>query len=196
MKPDATKDKRIRDPIHAFIKITPDEQRIVDHRCFQRLRDISQLAFVSFVYPGATNKRFEHSLGVMDLSTNILDETVSDDEAPEEKAYWRQVLRIAALCHDIGHLPFSHTLEGLLKEETGGKNHEDLSRGIIEGELRDIKDDAKEHGEGSKEAPKINLKGYHRIYDELREGDFSFCYIYAASDIKEDVKEIIAKYNK
>ena len=90
----------------------------------------------------------------MKLATDIFDEVMTDEylsSKPEgtqmlkERNYWRQVLRLAALCHDIGHLPFSHTLEGLLIEETQddsddgkGKNHEDLSKGIIEGELKDV----------------------------------------------------------
>ena len=163
------KDKYIRDPIHDFIKITPDEQRIVNHPCFQRLRDISQLSFVPYVYPGATHKRFDHSLGVMKLATDIFDEVMSNKKwlrrnkfkkhlHLKKKGYWRQVVRIAALCHDIGHLPFSHTLEGLLKEETGGKNHEDLSRGIIEGALKDdIERISAGKGQGRVEASHVSI---------------------------------------
>ena len=145
-------EKYFRDPIHRFVKVPADELKIVDHPRFQRLRDISQLSFSYLVYPSTTHKRFEHSLGVMKLADDIFDIRFNRERLPpkirekfkqqiKEKDYWRKVLKIAALCHDIGHLPFSHTLEGLLKEETSsaalpeGKNHEDLSAQIIVKEL-------------------------------------------------------------
>ena len=55
----------IRDPIHTFIKMNNDEKLNLDSTYFQRLRSIHQLAMSYLVYPGATHKRFEHSLGVM-----------------------------------------------------------------------------------------------------------------------------------
>ncbi len=136
--------KFIRDPLHEFIKISQDEQKIVDSKPFQRLRDINQLSFTHLVYPGATHKRFEHSLGVMHLAGKIFDTLfgdMSDEELKKQfgmsaqKGYWRQVLRIAALCHDMGHLPFSHTLECLLEDDL---SHEDLSKQIIVKDLKDI----------------------------------------------------------
>src|SRR5271154_4868577 len=111
----------IRDPIHNFIRIETEERKILDSRPFQRLRHIHQLALTYLVYPGATHRRFEHSLGVMELATRIYDvvtnpHNVTDavkEQLPEladdtKRSYWRRVLRIAALCHDAGHLPFSH----------------------------------------------------------------------------------------
>lgn len=150
------KNKEIRDPIHDFVEITAQEQLIVNSPAFQRLRDISQLSFTHLVYPGATHKRFEHSLGVMKVASDIFDamiEAAQDDKKISKRfskelskpkiAYWRQVVRIAALCHDIGHLPFSHTLEELLKSESLNKygkeiSHEELSQEIIENDLRKI----------------------------------------------------------
>src|SRR6059058_2083331 len=114
----------IRDPIHNFIRVETEERRILDSRPFQRLRYIHQLAMTYLVYPGATHRRFEHSLGVMELATRIFDvvtdkANITDDVRellPEvdddfKRTYWRQVLRTAALCHDVGHLPFSHAAE-------------------------------------------------------------------------------------
>ena len=57
----------IRDPIHVFIRLDSDELKVLNSRPFQRLRYINQLAMTYLVYPGATHKRFEHSLGVMEL---------------------------------------------------------------------------------------------------------------------------------
>src|SRR5712691_11793110 len=62
-----------RDPIHTFISVRTDERRVIDSRPFQRLRHIHQLALTYLVYPGATHKRFEHSLGVMHLASRIFD---------------------------------------------------------------------------------------------------------------------------
>src|ERR1019366_4470723 len=130
-----------RDPIHTFISVRTDERKVIDSRPFQRLRHVHQLALSYLVYPGASHKRFEHSLGVMELAGRIFDvvtrpDKVSDpvrDVIPEygssEHQYWRSVLRVAALCHDIGHLPFSHAAEDDLLPE--GWDHERITREII-----------------------------------------------------------------
>jgi HD superfamily phosphohydrolase len=117
----------IRDPIHVFIHYDEDERAVLNSRPFQRLRHIHQLAMSYLVYPGATHKRFEHSLGVMELATRVYDvvtnhEAVTDEirallpeiENDDKRHYWRRVLRMAALCHDLGHLPFSHAAEEAL----------------------------------------------------------------------------------
>src|SRR5437868_14849089 len=62
-----------RDPIHTFISVRTDERTVIDSRPFQRLRHIHQLALSYLVYPGATHKRFDHSLGVMDVASRIFD---------------------------------------------------------------------------------------------------------------------------
>ena len=132
----------VRDPIHKFVSYTNEEKVVIDSPQFQRLRDIHQLAMTYLIYPGASHKRFEHSLGVMELATNIFDVVMDDDnltkrsrevfqEQLQDKQYWRQTLRMAALCHDVGHLPFSHTGEKILE----GINHEDLTRGLITGKM-------------------------------------------------------------
>lgn len=136
----------IRDPIHVFVHLDTDERKVLDSRPFQRLRHISQLALTYLIYPGATHKRFEHSLGVMELAGRVFDTITSEsnvtDEVRElvpeitradERNYWRRVLRMAALCHDIGHLPFSHAAEDELLPT--GWSHERLSRILIENDL-------------------------------------------------------------
>jgi len=132
----------VRDPIHVFVRLTTHERSVLDSRPFQRLRHIHQLALSSLVYPGATHKRFEHSLGVMELAGRVFDVVTQEDNIhpdvrailPEitdtsAKFYWRQVLRMAALCHDIGHLPFSHAAEKELLPD--GMSHENLTRALI-----------------------------------------------------------------
>jgi len=135
----------LRDPVHGFVRLDSDEVRVVNSPEYQRLRSIHQLALTYNVYPGATHKRFEHCLGVMEVASRIYD-VVTDDRnvladseirsiVPKVGAfdwnYWRRVLRMAALCHDLGHLPFSHAAEDLLPS---GISHENLSYEIITGE--------------------------------------------------------------
>ena len=132
---------RIRCPIHGFIHFSANERRIVDHWIFQRLRFIRQLALTELIYPGATHTRFEHSFGVLEMATRSFDslatkhggllETRFRDVAairdhPMGKA--RQVLRLAALLHDIGHVCFSHAAEKVIFK---GGDHEGFSQTIL-----------------------------------------------------------------
>ena len=136
----------IRDPIHGFIHLSGDEMRIVNSAPFQRLRHIRQLALTHLVYPGATHSRFEHSLGVMELAGRIFDVVTREDnlrhltmtmrdsieEGLAKKNDWRRHVRFAALCHDLGHLPFSHAGEKLLPD--CWRTHESISVVLTTGE--------------------------------------------------------------
>ena len=135
----------IRDPIHGFVKLDSDERRVLDSPPVQRLRNIHQLAMSYLVYPGATHKRFEHSLGVMELAGRVFDVVTAPDNIHEsfrqmvlamtedESRYWRRVLRMAALCHDVGHLPFSHAAEAELLPKD--KSHESITADLIQGDI-------------------------------------------------------------
>lgn len=68
---------QFRDPIHGFIYLSEDEQKIVDSKPFQRLRNIRQLATTYLVYHGAEHTRFGHSIGVMHLVTRVFDSVIS-----------------------------------------------------------------------------------------------------------------------
>src|SRR6187431_1500943 len=97
----------IRDPLHDFIRLDRQERMLVDTGPFQRLRYIHQLALTFLVYPGASHRRFEHSLGVMHLAGKVFDVITEvanihpDVEylIPDRKnlPYWRTVLCLAAL---------------------------------------------------------------------------------------------------
>lgn len=132
-----------RDPIHTFVQADAVERAVIDSPPVQRLRQIHQLALSYLVYPGATHRRFEHSLGVMELAGRAFDvltrpagygdagnvtadiaERVNELRDRRHVDAARATLRVAALCHDIGHLPFSHAAESLLP---AGKNHEDVT---------------------------------------------------------------------
>lgn len=127
---------RVRCPVHGFIHYSENERKIIDSPVFQRLRHIRQLAMTYLVYPGAMHSRFEHSLGVMELATQAFDTLVLRHrgklehelkQIPEfgEKtmAKARQILRLLALLHDVGHPAFSHAAEKTIP----GGDHEKLS---------------------------------------------------------------------
>lgn len=180
----------IRDPIHVFIRLDSFERNVLDSRPYQRLRHITQLALTYLLYPGATHKRFEHSLGVMELASrvfNIVTANVDDDvrrllpEAanPDEVRYWHRVLRMAALCHDIGHLPFSHAAEDELLPS--GWSHERLTRVLIESDLmlpiwksmRPPLDPLHivKLALGARKAPDLAFSKWERILSEIIVGD-------------------------
>jgi HD superfamily phosphohydrolase len=104
--------KNIKDPVHGYITLNANIQQILDHPAVQRLRYIRQLGFSYLVYPGAHNTRFEHSLGTMHLAAKA---ATHFSLTSEECA----LVTVSALLHDIGHGPYSHAVEPLIKEELG-----------------------------------------------------------------------------
>jgi HD superfamily phosphohydrolase len=134
-------DKKIYDSVHGFIPFDEFEKELIDSLPFQRLHYIHQLGIAYLVYPGATHTRFEHSLGVMALATQMFEKvckSVRPDvfhfvprKGSHDYLYWRRVLRMAALCHDLGHLPFSHVAEN---DFLGAPGHESWTLKIIESE--------------------------------------------------------------
>jgi len=102
--------KIVRDPIHGDIEITDLIDRLLATPEVQRLNNIKQLGFAHLVFPGAHHTRLEHSLGAYHLARKV----AYNLELSEEET---QLITCAALLHDIGHGPFSHTLESLLFEK-------------------------------------------------------------------------------
>jgi len=117
------KRKIINDPVFGFINIPNDFlYDIIQHPYFQRLSRIKQLGLSSFVYPGAQHTRLQHSLGAMHLMSEAI--TQLRQEGHEITKEESEAVRASILLHDIGHGPFSHTLEHSL---VNGVNHEELS---------------------------------------------------------------------
>jgi len=116
-----TPSKKIYDAVHGFIRFNGIERALIDAPAFQRLHHIHQLGISYLVYPGATHSRFEHSLGTMQVASAIFDHLIQKQMKLEDPVYWRQIVRLAALCHDLGHLPFSHDAE---EEILGKEGHE------------------------------------------------------------------------
>lgn len=111
--------QKIYDAVHGFIRFNTLEKWIIDSEPFQRLHGIHQLGIAYLVYPGATHTRFEHSLGTMHLATQIFERITTKGFGLPDADYWLQIVRLAALCHDLGHLPFSHDAEKELLSEAG-----------------------------------------------------------------------------
>lgn len=119
--------KIINDPIYGFISLEfPFLFEIIEHPYVQRLRRIQQLGLTHMVYPGAVHNRFAHALGATYLvgkairSLRLKNVKISDEEY--------EAVSIAVLLHDVGHGPYSHTLEKTLLE---GVDHEFLSLQIM-----------------------------------------------------------------
>ena len=195
-------DKKIYDSVHGFIPFDEFEKELIDSLPFQRLHYIHQLGIAYLVYPGATHTRFEHSLGVMHLAT-LMFEKICKSIRPDvfhfvprkgssDYLYWRRVIRMAALCHDLGHLPFSHVAE---KDLLGRAGHEVWTLKIIDSAYlkpvwdklkaspsyledlieRDIVEDIKKIAIGEekwKEVTGKTLSPWERIVSEVITGDF------------------------
>ncbi len=119
--------KIIHDAVHGSIKVEEPLLSILETPEVQRMSNIRQLGLNYLVFPGANHTRLEHSLGVSHLAGIIgKNLNLKDDEI--------FLLKIAGLLHDIGHAPFSHTLENYIIEKTG-KNHMEIGNEIIKGKL-------------------------------------------------------------
>jgi len=108
--------KSIKDPVHGYVEVDKTALTLLDSPLLQRLRHIKQLGFSYLVYPGANHTRFEHSLGTMHLAGVMCRQLM----VPE---YDRLLIVTAALLHDIGHGPFSHSIEPVMEELTGRSHH-------------------------------------------------------------------------
>ena len=154
----------IRDAIYGFITPNDTEMKIINTPVFQRLRRIRQLAMAYLVYPGANHTRFDHSLGVYHVAHLIADKLLPGKDNDER----RRLVRLAALLHDIGHGPFSHTSEDLLNKfsrnsrnpEDDNKIHELITARLIEndkGLAYLLSPQDKEHVIGLLQGTKVDL---------------------------------------
>ena len=115
--------KIIRDPVHNIIELDDKALRIIDTSVFQRMRGISQLGVTYLVYPSARHSRFEHSLGAYHVAGKMIESIEKGGEHKFEEEE-KILLKTAALLHDIGHGPFSHMIEGAIKDLDGDFEHE------------------------------------------------------------------------
>ena len=133
--------KRLRDPVHGLIVfddrdplgVDPLAWALIDTPEFQRLRRIRQLGVSEFTFPSAVHTRFAHSIGVFHTARMLVkvirrEMSRNDQDFEEAKA---KVVLIAALLHDLGHGPFSHTFEEVQKSRDVKKRHEQWTADII-----------------------------------------------------------------
>ena len=144
--------KYIHDSVHGYISISNFAQQIIDHKYFQRLRKLKQLGNCNYIFPNAIHTRFEHSIGTYCLANELLNNIVlnNDNQILEDylkllpelsnhylteynnskyplDKYVIELCKIAALCHDIGHGPFSHVFDDEFLPKTPYKNHPNAS---------------------------------------------------------------------
>lgn len=129
--------KIVHDAVHGSISLKGVFLDIIESQEFQRLHDIKQLGLAYLVFPGAHHTRLEHSLGTYYIADRMCQSLGLEAKEAE-------TIRCAALLHDIGHAPFSHTLEWLLKDRFAF-THEDLTRKIILGKESIIPEEDKRH---------------------------------------------------
>ena len=118
--------KIIHDSVHGGIKLDGVSLALLEVPELQRLHSIHQLGLANLVYPGANHTRFEHSLGTFAVAKRICSSLQMDEEEA-------RIVECAALLHDVGHLPYSHTLEFVLHDQFG-IDHAEISRRLIRGE--------------------------------------------------------------
>ncbi len=125
------RDRVFRDPVHGLIELRGDDRPIaelLETRAMQRLRRIRQMGLAWLVYPGAEHSRFSHALGALHIAQRVCRQLKLEPELALH-------VKVAALCHDVGHGPFSHAWEHVFP----GADHEAWGGRIVaeEAELRD-----------------------------------------------------------
>ncbi len=121
----------LRDPIHDYIRLDDLEAAVLKSPALQRLRWVRQLGLGHLVFPGAEHSRFGHALGAMELAGRLYDSlAIKAPELldPDPRGPQRRTVRLAALVHDIGHAPFSHSSEELFED---GIDHEQMTQRLL-----------------------------------------------------------------
>lgn len=131
----------IYDNIHGYIKLDPVASAIVDTPIFQRLRNIHQTGIMYLVFPTANHSRFEHSIGTYHLATQMISNIAKTQPELKITEEIIQLVGIAGLCHDLGHLLFSHLFDDHfidklinfkeLAEKTPNVIHENRSKFLL-----------------------------------------------------------------
>lgn len=131
----------IHDNIHGYIKLDETAAKIVDTDIFQRLRNIHQTGILYLVFPTATHSRFEHSIGTYHLATKMITNIAHNQPELNISNEMIQLVGIAGLCHDLGHLLFSHLFDDLflpflpnykeLEQMTNNIHHENRSINLL-----------------------------------------------------------------
>lgn len=128
--------KVIQDPVHGPVTLPDEVLQVLDTPVFQRLRDLKQLGVANYVFPSASHSRFEHSIGVCHLAGTLLQHLDHSQPTLNITADEATCLRIAALCHDLGHGPFSHVYDGMfipaVRPDRANWTHEEMSAQLLD----------------------------------------------------------------
>ncbi len=119
--------KTIQDTVHGSVKLSGPFLELLETPEVQRLHSIAQLGLTKLVFPGANHTRLEHSIGAYHVAERMSESLGLDEEE-------KNIVKAAALLHDVGHAPFSHTLESILSRTTDS-DHMDITKKIIQGEV-------------------------------------------------------------
>ncbi|MEM2856898.1 MAG: HD domain-containing protein [Candidatus Nitrosocaldaceae archaeon] len=187
----------ISDPIHHYVYLTEVERDVIDTPVFQRLRRIRQLAGAHLTYPSAHHTRFEHSLGTMHLA-GIAAETLYSKGLIDDDLI--ELLRLAALLHDIGHGPFSHLFEEVIEMEE--ISHEEIGSNIIRIKLDEI---LNKHGYSAREIAELSIGNSNKKFlNDIISGILSVdamdylqrdSYFTGAEHARIDAERIIKSYD-
>ena len=124
----------VRDPVLGSVRLSPIQEDLLKTVEVQRLSFVHQLGTTFQCYPGAHGMRLSHALGVSHLAGRIARHVLGESgcDGPEEGSGMVRMLEAAGMLHDIGHTPWSHTLEPLYLELTG-RDHMDLVSDLVTG---------------------------------------------------------------
>ena len=127
-------EKILNDPVHGHVSLDSLTCQIIDTPQFQRLRFLKQLGAAYYVFPGASHNRFEHSIGVCHLAAEMIASIRA--KQPELMITDSDVkcVKVAALCHDLGHGPFSHIFDNEFMPKTFPERnftHESASEAML-----------------------------------------------------------------
>jgi HD superfamily phosphohydrolase len=122
-----SEEKVFKDPVHRYVHVREELiWDLINSPEFQRLRRIKQLGTSYFTFHGGEHSRFNHSLGVYEIMRRILETFEGRILLSEEE---KLLCLCAALLHDVGHGPFSHSFEKVFRYD-----HEDWTRAILTGD--------------------------------------------------------------
>ncbi len=176
--------KVVRDPIHGNVRFEGIFLDLLESPELQRLHNIKQLGFAYMVFPGANHTRLEHSIGAYQMARRACDALSLDED---EKIY----VECSALLHDIGHGPFSHTLESILRERFGF-DHVDLTEKILKGEEEIVLENEKKYVDAKSVIEILEEEGIERtkIADLIRGRYGKERYMYQLLNSPIDVDQL------
>ena len=120
------------EPLYGRIPVPPEYEGIIDSKYFRRLQYLRQLGLCYLSFPGGNHTRFEHSLGAFHLAGIVAERIMrSGVGSIDDRVRLGHIIRLACLCHDIGHGPMSHMSENVLLGLGAKLSHEEVGASIV-----------------------------------------------------------------